>query len=135
MKAASVRFIMLLFIFSGMIGYTHAGLTNSAYLPNDEEYLPFADEMPAPAGGMAEVIKNVVYPEIAKKAGVEGKVFVLAYINERGGVDDVKVVKGIGAGCDEAACAAVKKSKFNPGKSKGQNAKVKLSLSINFKLR
>lgn len=135
MKAASVRFIMLLFIFSGMIGYTHAGFTNSAYLPNDEEYLPFADEMPAPAGGMAEVIKNVVYPEIAKKAGVEGKVFVLAYINERGGVDDVKVVKGIGAGCDEAACAAVKKSKFTPGKSKGQSAKVKLSLSINFKLR
>lgn len=135
MKPTWKRFIMFLLILSGMCGYVNGTTVHSTILPNDEDYLPFAEEMPAPAGGMADVIKNVVYPEIAKKAGIEGKVFVLAYINEKGGVDEVKVVKGIGAGCDEAACTAVKKVKFIPGKSKGENAKVKLSLSINFKLR
>ncbi len=100
----------------------------------DEEYLAFAETMPTPVGGMEALMKLISYPSIAKKAGVQGKVFLLAYINENGGVDDVKVVKGIGAGCDEAAIDAVKKSKFNPGKNKGLPVKVKLSLTINFKL-
>ncbi|QQS35449.1 MAG: energy transducer TonB [Ignavibacteriales bacterium] len=100
----------------------------------DEEYLAFAEEMPSPVGGLEAIMKSIVYPSLAKNAGVQGKVFLLAYINERGGVDDVKVVKGIGAGCDEAAVDAVKKNKFNPGKNKGSAVKVKLSLTINFKL-
>ncbi|MCE1189819.1 MAG: energy transducer TonB [Ignavibacteria bacterium] len=103
--------------------------------PNDEEYAPFADEMPSAVGGVEGIIRSMSYPEIAKRSGIEGRVFVLAYINERGGVDDVKIIKGIGAGCDEAACAAVKKAKFTPAKSKGQAIKAKLSLAIMFKLR
>lgn len=107
---------------------------SNANTAGDEEYLAFAETMPTPVGGMEALMKLISYPSIAKKAGVQGKVFLLAYINENGGVDDVKVVKGIGAGCDEAAVDAVKKSKFNPGKNKGLPVKVKLSLTINFKL-
>lgn len=102
--------------------------------PNDEEYAPFAEEMSSPVGGIEGIVKNVHYPDMARKAGVQGRVFILVYVNEHGGVDDVKVVKGIGAGCDEAAVSAAKKTKFNPGKSKGQSIKTKLSLAINFKL-
>jgi len=107
--------------------------TAFATVPNDDEYAPYADEMPAPVGGMGSLVKNVKYPELAKKVGIEGKVFLLVYINEHGGVDDVKVVKGIGAGCDEAAIAAVKKTKFTPGKSGSTNIKTKLSLALNFR--
>ncbi len=99
-----------------------------------DPYLAFAEQMPAPDGGLKAVYNNIKYPAIAKQAGIQGKVFVLAYINETGGVDDVKVLKGIGGGCDEAAIEGIKKTKFTPGKSKGQNVKVKLSLSIKFKL-
>lgn len=106
----------------------------SQIISGDEEYLAFAEEMPSPIGGLEALMKNVTYPSFAKKAGVEGKVYLLAYINENGSVDDVKVIKGIGAGCDEAAIDAIKKSKFNPGKNKGAPVKVKLSLTINFKL-
>ncbi len=102
--------------------------------PNDEEYAPFAEEMSTPVGGMEGIVKNVHYPDIAKKSGVQGRVFLLIYVNERGGVDDVKVVRGIGAGCDEAAIAAAKKAKYTPGKSKGQSIKTKLSLAVTFKL-
>lgn len=108
---------------------------NSLYLDNqDTEYLAFCDQMPEPVGGLPEIYKLISYPEMAKRAGVEGKVYVLAFINENGGVDDVKVIKGIGAGCDEATVEAVKKSKFTIGISGGNPAKVKLSLQIQFKL-
>ena len=56
------------------------------------------------------------------------------YVNENGDVDDVKVLKGIGAGCDETAVNVIKGTKFNPGKENGIAIKVKLSLPINFKL-
>ena len=100
----------------------------------DPGYLAFADEMPTPVGGLPAIYSLIEYPEMAKRAGVEGKVYVLAFINEDGGVDDVKIIKGIGAGCDEATIEAVKKSKFTPGKSAGKISKVKLSLQIQFKL-
>ncbi|GJQ63341.1 MAG: hypothetical protein SCALA702_23940 [Melioribacteraceae bacterium] len=106
----------------------------SAQAQQGDGFLAFAEKMPEPVGGLKEVYKNIVYPDIAKKAGVQGKVFALAYVNEKGEVDDVKILKGIGAGCDEAAIDGIKKAKFSPGQNKGQNVKVKLSLTINFKL-
>lgn len=100
----------------------------------DEEYLAVAEEMPAPVGGLASIMKKISYPEIAKRQQIQGKVFLLAYIDEKGKVNDVKVIRGIGGGCDEAAAGAVKKSSFTPGKNKGVAVKVKLSLAISFKL-
>lgn len=103
-------------------------------LYQSEEYLAFAEEMPTPLGGMEGIYSMIKYPELAIKGGVQGKVYVLAFVNENGEVDDVKVVKGIGAGCDEETIAAVKKTKFSPAKSGGKNVKVKMSLQIQFKL-
>lgn len=105
------------------------------FLPNDEDYLAFAEEMPTPVGGIEAIMKKISYPNIAKQAGLEGKVILLAYINEQGGVDDVKVVKGVGGGCDEEAIDVIKKTKFTAGKSKGVPVKVKLTLAITFKLK
>ncbi len=121
--------ILLLLIFTST-NYPN----NFLLLPGDEDYAAFAEEMPSPVGGMVSIQKNITYPSIAKQAGIEGKVYILAYINDKGTVDQVKVLKGIGAGCDEAAMDAVKKSKFTPGKNKGTPLKVKLSLTISFKL-
>lgn len=106
----------------------------SAQAQQGDGFLAFAEKMPEPVGGLGAVYKHIAYPDIAKKAGVQGKVFALAYVNEKGDVDDVKILKGIGAGCDEAAIDGIKKAKFTPGQNKGQNVKVKLSLTINFKL-
>jgi protein TonB len=100
-----------------------------------ETYLAFAETMPAPEGGLEAIYKNIKYPRLAQEAGIEGKVYLLAFIDENGSVKDVKVVKGIGGGCDEAAIEAVKKISFSPGINKGQPVKVKLSLSVVFKLK
>ena len=101
----------------------------------DEAYLPFAPKMLEPEGGLEGIIKKIKYPPMAQQNKIEGKVYLLVYVNESGGVDDVKVVKGLGHGTDEAAIDAVKKTKFTPGEDKGQKVKVKLSIAITFKLK
>ncbi len=42
--------------------------------------------MPEPVGGLEALYKKISYPEIAKRTNVEGRVYLLAYINENGGV-------------------------------------------------
>lgn len=121
--------ISLLIIMSVLLSFTVISANDEG-----EEYLAFTDEMPSPVGGIKAIYSEVEYPSLAKSAGVQGKVYILAFISETGDVDDVKVIKGIGGGCDEAAVAAVKGAKFNPGKKEGTPVKVKYSLPIVFKL-
>jgi protein TonB len=99
------------------------------------QYFVAVEEMPEPIGGIAAIQSLIEYPEIAKRAGVEGKVYVLAFVNESGIVTSAKILKGIGAGCDEAAMDAVKKTKFKPGKQRGTPVKVQVSIPIVFKLQ
>ena len=108
--------------------------------PKDEieeepTYFVAVEEMPAPIGGIKAIQEKIVYPEIAKRAGVEGKVYVLAFVNEQGEVTKAQIIKGIGAGCDEAALDAVLKTKFTPGKQRGKPVKVQVSIPIIFKLK
>jgi len=93
------------------------------------------EEMPEPIGGIEAIQKRIVYPEIAKRAGIEGRVFIKAYVDENGNVWKTEIIKGIGAGCDEAAEAAVKATKFKPGKQRGRPVKVQISIPILFKLQ
>lgn len=103
-------------------------------LPGEEEYLLNIEKMPSPVGGLEAIMKKIFYPEMAQKTKTEGKVYVLIYINESGDVDEVKLVKGIGMGCDDVAINAIKKSKFTPGMDKGVAVKSKMSLALTFKL-
>lgn len=110
---------------------------NSALSPTSakgDDYLAFAEKMPEPVGGLPAIYSKIKYPDIAVKAGIQGKVYILAFVDESGNVNDVKVLKGIGGGCDEAAVEAVRSTKFNPGSNKGKAVKVKLSLTIKFEL-
>ena len=101
----------------------------------EPEIFMLVEEMPDLIGGLAGLQKSIQYPEIAKKAGVEGKVFLQFVVDENGNVVDPIVTRGIGAGCDEAAIAAILKAKFKPGKQRGKAVKVKMSLPVTFRLR
>jgi len=100
-----------------------------------DEYLIAADEMPEPIGGLASIQKNIRYPQLAKLAGIEGKVYVLAFLDEEGNVANARVIKGIGAGCDEAALEAIKVVKFTPARNNGEPVKVQVTIPIVFKLK
>lgn len=93
------------------------------------------EEMPVPIGGIADIQKRIVYPEIAVRAGIHGKVFVKAFVDENGNVFKVELQKGIGGGCDKAAMEAVKNAKFYPGKQRGEPVKVQITIPILFKLQ
>jgi protein TonB len=97
-------------------------------------YFVAVEEMPYPIGGIQAIHDLIIYPVIAKRAGVEGKVYVLAYVNEEGTVTKTEIIKSIGGGCDEAAEYAVKQTKFYPGKQRGNPVKVKVMIPIVFKL-
>ncbi len=93
------------------------------------------EQLPEPIGGIADIQRRIVYPEIAKRAGIQGKVFILAYVDENGDVKKAEVIKGIGAGCDEAAVAAILQTKFRPGKQRDRPVKVKVTIPIRFVLK
>ncbi|MBU0475512.1 MAG: energy transducer TonB [Bacteroidetes bacterium] len=93
------------------------------------------EEMPLPIGGIGAIQSKIVYPEIAKRAGVQGRVYVKAYVDENGKVTKVELVHGIGAGCDEAAMEAVNSVMFSPGKQRGKPVKVQVTVPVLFKLQ
>ncbi len=101
----------------------------------EPEIFMVVEEMPELIGGIGELQRKIKYPEIAKKAGVEGMVVIQFVVDESGRVTDPVVVKGIGAGCDEEALRVVEDARFKPGKQRGKPVKVRFSLPIRFKLK
>ncbi|MCQ2303422.1 MAG: energy transducer TonB [Bacteroidales bacterium] len=107
-----------------------------------EEFLDvyrITDQMPEFPGGEDEMMKfvqdNVVYPQQAKDAGVEGRVFVSFIVETDGSVSDVKVLHGIGHGCDEAAAEVVQSMpKWKPGLQNGEAVRVRYMLPVSFQL-
>jgi len=76
------------------------------------------------------------YPEIAQEAGIEGTVYVQAFIDERGRVKEVLIAKGIpNTGLNEAAMEAIRKTRFNPAKQRERAVGVWISIPVNFKLK
>lgn len=105
-------------------------------LPNQ----PFVivEKMPEPKGGYSDFYKQLSsmlhYPPPARRMGVEGKVFVEFVVNEKGELNDLKVVRGIGAGCDEEAMRVLRLTSWSPGKQRGVPVKVRMTQVINFHL-
>jgi protein TonB len=93
-------------------------------------------EDPRPIGGYAAIAKRAIYPQIAVEAGVEGTVNVVAFIDSNGVVQECKVFSGIpNTGLDEAAIAAVEKTKFIPAKQRNRNVGVYVVIPIIFRLQ
>ncbi len=93
------------------------------------------ENMPELIGGLAALQREIRYPVIAKKAGIEGRVILQFIVDEQGRVTESKVVRGIGGGCDEEALRVVQQARFRPGTQRGKPVKVKMSLPVTFKLR
>ena len=104
-----------------------------------EQVFLIVEDQPEPNGGMGSFYeylgKNIRYPEQARRMGVEGRVFVEFVVDKDGALTNVRVVKGIGAGCDEEAVRIVKMSpNWKPGKQRGRPVKVKMTVPVFFKL-
>lgn len=82
------------------------------------------------------VLKRVepIYPELARKAGIEGMVVVKVLISTKGDVEKVQVIKSHPM-LDDAAVAAAKQFKFKPGKQRDRFVKVWMTIPFTFKLK
>ncbi len=105
-----------------------------------EQIFTIVEEMPSFPGGEAELFKylgkNIKYPEMANSAGISGVVYVTFVVDKDGKIKDVKVLRGIGGGCDEEAVRVVKNMPaWKAGKQRGKAVTVQYNLPIRFTLR
>ncbi|MCB9207463.1 MAG: TonB family protein [Ignavibacteriales bacterium] len=100
----------------------------------DGDILCDADICPQPIGGIEEIERNIVYPELARKFNLEGKALISAKINLQGKAKNIKVFKSLGLGLDEAAIDAVKKTRFIPGEKNGEAIETEITFTLNLKL-
>jgi protein TonB len=101
----------------------------------EAEIFVAVEEMPELIGGLEALTANIRYPDVARLAGLEGRVIVQFIIDEKGRVSNPMVIRGQGGGLDEEALRVVREARFKPGKQRGKPVKVRMSIPINFRLR
>jgi protein TonB len=106
----------------------------SEEVEEEREIFIVVEERPQLIGGLAALQNAVEYPEFAKKAGIEGTVFVQFVVDENGMVQDAQVTRGVHRLLDEAALKAIQSIRFTPGKQRGRPVKVQMSLPVRFRL-
>lgn len=127
------KFYLLMIILIGLsfsVSYSQAEDKKAAPLKTYTVGTP--DEMPK--CDLDQLQKNVVYPEKARKMGVEGKVVVRALIGDNGKVIKANIVSTDSKLLNNAAKVAVKKTEFVPAKKGGKNIKAWVTIPIVFKL-
>ena len=109
----------------------------------EEEAIPFqlVEQKPQFNGGDANefskwVNQRLVYPEIAKENGVQGRVMLQFQVNPDGSVSNVKVLRGVDPSLDKEAVRVVSSSpKWTPGKQRDRAVKVTYTFPVIFQLR
>ena len=109
----------------------------------EEEAIPFqlVEEKPSFQGGDANqfskwVNSRLVYPEIAKENGVQGRVTLQFTVEKDGTVTKVKVLRGVDPSLDKEAVRVVSQSpKWKPGKQRDRAVPVTYTFPVIFQLR
>jgi len=86
-------------------------------------------------GGVEALQQEVEYPDFARKAGIEGRVFVQFVVNEEGQVVQPEVTRGVHKLLNEEALRAVQQLDCKPGQQRGNAVKVRMSLPVTFRLQ
>jgi Ca-activated chloride channel family protein len=111
-------------------------------LPEEEtaeqpEAFVIVETMPEFPGGKKALEKyfadNLKYPEVAKNAGISGSVVVSFVVEDDGSLSDIKIIKGLGYGCDEEVLRLINHMpKWKPGKQRGKAVSVRITLPVKF---
>jgi protein TonB len=111
--------------------FNHAGKDTSYY-----NYVDLPD-YPGGDNGLMNYLKtSIVYPQVAKEAGIQGTVYVAFIITKTGQVKGVRLLRGIGGGCDEEAIrVTANMSDWKPGKHDGELAYFEFNLPVKFMLQ
>jgi len=111
--------------------------SNNTLSGDGSDVYVIVDEFPKYPGGDEARIKflqeNVKYPKVAVYNGIKGIVYITFIVEKDGTMSNIKLLQGIGGGCDEEALRVAKlMPKWVPGKRKGQPVRVYLNMPIRF---
>ena len=105
-----------------------------------EKPFTVVEQMPEFTGGESKMMQflheNIKYPQLARESGIAGSVYVTFVIGKNGAISDVKLLRGIGGGCDEEALRIIRlMPRWVPGKQNGKFVPVQFNLPIKFTLQ
>ena len=106
---------------------------------DEDEVFIIVEDQPGFPGGQEALHRflqqNIRFPAIAREAGIQGTVFVTFVVERDGSVTNVRVLRGIGGGCDEEAIRVVSMMpRWTPGKQRGRPVRVQFNMPIRFML-
>ena len=110
---------------------------DSVFNKQEEElYCLWGVQMPELIGGIDSLQSKLVYPKAALKNKIEGRVYVLIFIDTLGNVNCPEIVsgKGLGNGCDEEAIRIVSSLRFRPGIFHDKRINVQMVVPVVFNL-
>jgi len=122
-------------------------LTNEDYLSTSFEIekhidtvVLFYETQPEFPGGeyalMDFLAKNIKYPQAARENNIQGTVYLTYILEPDGKISDIKVLRGIGGGCDEEAIRVISiMPAWKPGTQFGKPVRVQFHLPIRFMLQ
>jgi protein TonB len=123
----------------GSEGTDIAEVKKQAVVEDDEKPLLVVEQNPEFSGGYEAMQKflrdKIQYPTLAQESGIQGTVFVQFVVSKTGKISNVKILRGIGGGCDEEAVRVVKDMpNWIPGRQNGQAVPVMFQIPVKFQL-
>ncbi len=140
------KLIVLLLFISPLFAEAQTDTLDNSIAPasskldiSDTGIYSFVEEMPEFPGGQNAMYsflsKNLVYPKKAIENDISGKVYVQFVVRKDGALDNIKISKGLGYGCDEEVIRVLKlMPKWKPGKSNGKPVATQFTLPVAFTL-
>ncbi|WP_026902766.1 energy transducer TonB [Pedobacter glucosidilyticus] len=115
------------------------GPVNQKVTEDTNEIFTTVEQMPEYPGGLEAFYKylgnSINYPPVARENNIQGRVTVNFVVERDGSLTDIKVLRGIGGGCDEEAIRVLKKSKaWKPGVQNGRPVRVSYTVPVMFRL-
>ena len=104
-------------------------------IPETDEPFVAVEDPPVLIDGLAGLQSRVTYPEMARRIGIEGMVYITFVVEKNGSVTDLAVLRSPNDLLSEAALEAVAASRFIPGKQRGRAVRVRFTLPVKFVLR
>ncbi len=126
----------------GTVIYVRDTTADNATAKQQLDVYDFVDQEAEPKIGIDAFQKEIEkyveehYPPRAKRASIQGRIFIEFIVELDGSISNLKVLKGIEASCDLVAISALKSvGKWNPAKKDKKNVKQRMRVPIKFMLR
>lgn len=105
----------------------------------EAEIFTVVEESPQFPGGdegrLRFLTENIKYPAEAREASIQGTVYITFVVEKDGTIKDVRVLRGIGGGCDEEAVRVISSMpRWLPGKQRGKPVRVQFNMPIKFSM-